>query len=108
MSFADLLIHEVAIAAGDPAKIVASGPEYAAVLAHHTSPAEAGRLFTNAHPKLAVYSHIVSIGFPSAGLPEPTAADIVAQTRQTYHGPLVVGEDLMTFAVSETSVAIGQ
>ncbi len=67
-----------------------------------------GLLFTNAHPKLAVYSLIVAIGFPSAGMPEPTATDIVAQTRKTYQGPLVAGEDLMTFAVSETSVAIGR
>jgi len=32
----------------------------------------------------------------------PTIDDIVAETRKTYGGPLVVGEDLMAFEIGET------
>jgi hypothetical protein len=31
----------------------------------------------------------------------PTIDDIVAETRETYDGPLAVGEDLMTFEIGE-------
>jgi ribonuclease Z len=34
-------------------------------------------------------------------VPPPTIDDIVAETRETYGGPLVVGEDLMTFEIGE-------
>ena len=54
-------------------------------------------MFDRAHPRLAVYTHIVRMSSPI--IPEPSLADIVAETRQTYRGPLVVGEDLMTFSI---------
>ena len=54
-------------------------------------------MFERAHPMLAVYTHIVRMSSPT--IPEPSLADIVAETRQTYRGPLVVGEDLMTFSI---------
>ena len=54
-------------------------------------------MFDRAHPRLAVCTHIVRMSSPI--IPEPSLADIVAETRQTYRGPLVVGEDLMTFSI---------
>jgi ribonuclease Z len=39
-------------------------------------------------------------------IPEPSLADIVAEARQTYQGPLVVGEDLMTFDIAPGGIAI--
>ena len=33
--------------------------------------------------------------------PAPTIDDIVAETRETYDGPLTVGEDLMAFEIGE-------
>src|SRR5258707_9432392 len=46
-----------------------------------------------ARPKLAVYTQLTRIGNPT--LPAPSIEDIVSETRQTYQGPLQVGEDLM-------------
>jgi ribonuclease Z len=84
----DLLIHEVA--ASDDPKVT---PENAPWLAHHTMPEQAGVVFDRVKPKLAVYSHIATT------IP---AATLVAMTRKTYQGPLVVGADLMAFDVGET------
>jgi len=58
---------------------------------HHTTPEEAGKIFTKVAPKLAVYSHIVP----------PDVPDVVPHTRKTYAGPLEVGEDLMVIEIGE-------
>jgi ribonuclease Z len=92
----DLLIHEVAMARPE----WASEPAPARVLAHHVSPTEAGEVFTQVEPKLAVYSHIVLLSGPE--VPEPTLDDLVAETRTTYSGPFEVGEDLMSFTIGDT------
>ena len=96
---ADLLIHEVAAVAGDVAAVLASSASYRAILDHHTDPAEAGTLFSKAGPKLAVFSHIVTPSNPPAD-----AAEIVRQTRSTYAGAVVVGEDMMRFRVTDAGV----
>jgi len=100
---ADLLIHEVAMI---PTALIDKYPAYQAILAHHISPEDAGRLFAAAQPKLAVYSHIVLSGLPSEGIPFPTPADLLAATRTTYSGPVIVGADLMAFHIDSTGVAM--
>ncbi len=100
---ADLLIHEVAMI---PQALIDKYPAYQAILAHHISPEDAGRLFAVAQPKLAAYSHIVLSGLPSEGIPFPTPADLLAATRTTYSGPLVVGSDLMAFKIDDSGVSI--
>jgi ribonuclease Z len=70
------------------------------IIGHHTTPQEAGLVFAQTKPKLAAYTHIVLLG--SERIPPPTLDDIVAETRKTYNGPLVVGEDLMAFEIGET------
>jgi ribonuclease Z len=35
-------------------------------------------------------------------IPAPSVEDLIAETRQTYDGPLEVGEDLMQFAIGDT------
>jgi ribonuclease Z len=97
---ADLIIHEVAAA---PPQL-ANDKQVQAVMAHHTSPQEAGTVFSRTHPKLAVFSHIVLSARPNA--PAPTIDQIVAATRQTYSGPLQVGEDLMSFGISAQGVDV--
>ncbi len=52
---ADVLIHEVASAR--PALLATSVPVQR-IIAHHTTPREAGMVFSQAKPKMAVYSHI--------------------------------------------------
>ncbi len=96
----DLLIHEVAAVRPELLK----DRQVQRVMAHHTSPQEAGRVFQLAHPRLAVYTHLVLLARPN--IPPVTTDDLVAQTRETYDGPLVVGEDLMTFKVGRTGVEV--
>jgi hypothetical protein len=55
-------------------------------------------------PKLAMFSHIVLSERPNA--PALTLDEIVAATRQTYSGPLQVGEDLMSFGISAHDVDV--
>jgi ribonuclease Z len=97
---ADVLIHEVVAAKPELLAI----PGFQRIVAHHTTPRETGVVFTRAHPKLAVYTHLSRLG--NATIPEPTVADIVTEARQTYQGPLVVGEDLMTFDIGAGGVAV--
>ena len=88
----DVLVHEVL----DPEAYFDVGnsmtPEQRKrIRDHHTTPEEAGRVFSRVAPKLAVYSHIVP----------PDVPDVVPHTRKTYSGPLEVGEDLMTIEIGE-------
>jgi ribonuclease Z len=91
----DLLVHEVAMAPPEAMTI----DRVRRVLAHHSSPVDAARVFTRAAPRLAVYNHIVLLG--SDDVPSPTIDDLMRETRKYYDGPLVVGEDLMTFEIDD-------
>jgi ribonuclease Z len=92
----DLLIHEVAMA---PPELCAE-PHIQRILNHHTTPHDAGLVFARAKPKLAAYTHLVMLA--TARVPAPSIQDLIAQTRETYVGPLIVGEDLMSFEISDT------
>jgi ribonuclease Z len=92
----DLLIHEVAIARPE----LMSNLFAQFIIAHHTSPHDAGRVFAQAKPKLAAYTHLVFLS--NETVTEATLDDLVAQTRETYSGPLEVGEDLTSFEIGET------
>ena len=94
---ADLLVHEVGRAR--PELLAASVPVQR-IIAHHTTPREAGMVFAKTKPGMAVYSHLVFLA--SETIAEQTPADIIAETRQTYDGPLLVGEDLMSFEIGDT------
>jgi ribonuclease Z len=61
-------------------------------------------VFRAARPRLAVYTHLVLLAGP--GMPAVTTDELVAQTRETYDGPLVVGEDLMAFRIATSGVEI--
>jgi len=91
----DLLIHEVIDPGAFRSTNPSVGPERVQnVIAHHTTPEQAGEVFAQAKPRLAVYSHIV---------PGDTT-DLVPLTRKTYSGPLEVGADLMSIEVGEKVV----
>ena len=92
----DLLIHEVAIARPE----LMSNLFAQAIIAHHTSPHDCGRVFAQAKPKLAAYTHLVFLS--NEKVPEATLDDVVKQTRETYDGPLEVGEDLTSFEIGDT------
>jgi ribonuclease Z len=99
----DLLIHEVAMI---PEKLFAQYPVYKAIYEHHISPELAGKLFTASRPKLAVYTHLVLSGLPKAGIPFPTPEELLAATRKTYDGRVVVGADLMGFKIDDSGISI--
>ena len=56
----------------------------------HTTPEQAGVLFTRVKPRLAVYSHA------------PNTESVITQTRKTYAGPLQGAEDLLTINIGDT------
>lgn len=91
---ADLLLHEVADI--DP-EMLKRFPRLKEIGAHHTLPEEGGRIFAMARPKLAAYTHIIVIKENAPLDVAPT--EVVARTRTTYDGPLVLGEDLMRFEI---------
>lgn len=93
---ADLLIHEVAMARPE----LAGDPHIVRILNHHTTPREAGLVFARAKPKLAAYTHLVMLA--GEDIAPPSIQELVAQTRETYAGPLEVGEDLMSFDIDTT------
>lgn len=97
----DLLIHEVC----DAPPNVLDKLQNRAVMEHHTSPEEAGTVFSRARPKLAAYTHIIQLT-PRGATTAPDVAQIEAATRRTYAGPLVVGEDLMRFVIGGDSVMV--
>ena len=88
----DVLVHEVLDpVAYDSIHTTFSKQQMQKVIAHHTTPEQAGTVFARVKPKLAVYSHIVPWD----------ARDLVAHTRKTYSGPLEVGGDLMSIEIGE-------
>jgi ribonuclease Z len=93
---ADLLIHEVAMARPE----LLGEAAIQRIVNHHTSPQEAGRVFAQTKPKLAAYTHLVMLA--SETIKPPTTEELIAATRETYAGPLQVGEDLMSFEIGET------
>jgi ribonuclease Z len=93
---ADLLVHEVAMAR--PELLVEAFIQR--IVNHHTSPQEAGRVFRRTKPKLAAFTHLVMLA--SETVTAPTVEELIAATRETYAGPLEVGEDLMSFEIGET------
>ena len=93
---ADLLVHEVAMARPELMKEA----YIQRIIGHHTVPHDCGRVFAQTRPKLAAFTHVVLLA--SQTVSAPTLEDLVAEVRQTYDGPLAVGEDLMSFEIGDT------
>jgi len=91
----DVLVHEVVSPEVELRRTLVKDPRAVeAIIAHHTTPEQAGTIFSRVKPRLAVYSHIV---------PSPTTAeDLIGLTRRTFSGPLAVGYDLMTIVIGDT------
>ena len=81
----DVLVHEVV----DPLVLRARSPYAESIIAHHTTPEQAGSLFARVKPRLAVYSHA------------PATESVILQTRKTYAGPLEGAEDMLTIEIGE-------
>lgn len=89
----DLLIHEVA-AVPLVDDIV---DRFNRVLTVHTSPEEAGKIFSLVKPKLGVFSHIVQLHGVSLD-------EMLKRTKSVYNGPVRMGEDLMSFEVTDSGI----
>ena len=70
----DLLIHEVFAMSAQLAKL----PQLKPVADHHTSPEEAGMVFSRVKPKLAVYSHVILL--------QTKISELEARTPSTCEG----------------------
>lgn len=94
----DLLIHQVAAVRAELMKL----PTFQVIMAHHTSPEEAGIVFTRVQPKMAVFYHFVLLGTPNVS--PVTEREVLEMTRKTYSGPLLIGEDRMAFQIQADRV----
>jgi ribonuclease Z len=92
---ADLLVHCVTVIPDD---LLKQFPAYQAIYQHLASPEDAGRVFAEARPKLAVFSHIGLNG-------NAREEDLIARTRSNYDGPLQVGRDLMSIELGDRPTA---
>jgi ribonuclease Z len=93
----DVLIHEVIVVRQE---LLAKSPLARQIINLHTTPEQAGKIFSLTKPKLAVYSHI-AMPLIDLSIPPPTANDLILQTRKTYAGRLEVGEDLMVIDIGD-------
>lgn len=94
---ADVVIHEVAAAQADS---VRNSPLVKQILGFHTSPEDAGKVFAQIKPRLAVYSHIVLLT-SDPSIPPPAISELAVRTQKTYGGPLQIGEDLLTIEIGD-------
>ena len=94
---ADLLVHEVCAPENMRDLVRRFNPARAEtterIIDHHTTPEQAGEIFSRTRPKLAVYSHIVG--------PPNSDDELLAGTKSTYSGVFEIGDDLMTIDVGE-------
>jgi ribonuclease Z len=91
-----VIVHEVMAASADA---LARSAAIRTIMAHHTSPEEAGRVFTEVAPRLAVFSHIVLSG--DSETPPPTPSELIRRTQTAYTGALEVASDLMSVEVDD-------
>jgi ribonuclease Z len=92
---ADLLVHEVTAVGGAAAE---SAQQLKRIAANHTTPEQAGEVFSRTQPKLAVYNHLLLFG-------GARAEELIPATRAKYQGPLRVGEDLLQIDIGQEVVA---
>lgn len=92
---ADLLLHELIVA---DANLYEASPAVRGVVSGHTSPSEAARIFRDAGPKMAAFTHVIRLGQDP-----PTDEEILAEVHAIYDGRVTIGEDLMTFCIGNTT-----
>jgi ribonuclease Z len=93
----DVLVHEVFAAR---AELLDKSATARRILDVHTTPEDAGRIFSRVKPRLAVYSHLVLFSNDPAISPL-SVADILSRTRTIYDGTVESGEDLMVIEIGE-------
>jgi ribonuclease Z len=94
---ADVIIHEVAAA---NEQSMQTSPQINQILEFHTSPEDAGKVFEQIKPKLAVFYHIVLLTADPA-IPPPTMDEVLLRTKKNYNGNLIAGEDLLRIEIGD-------
>ena len=92
----DVLIH-VVIAIRE--EVLVKSALARKIVNYHTTPEQAGKLFSQAKPRLAVYSHVA---IPPIDPSVPSIDDIIIQTKKHFSGQLAVGEDLMVIEIGDS------
>jgi ribonuclease Z len=96
----DLLVHEVFIHREMPViPSVRTAEGTRNVAAYHTLSEVVGKVATQAEARCLMLTHFVPPRFDRQAL--------LAEVRRDYHGPLLIGEDLMTFDTVDRSVRHG-
>jgi ribonuclease Z len=97
---ADLLIHCVAIGSARLEQLrwdfVRRFYEYLA------NPETVAKILAETKPRDAVFSHISL--YSQADIPAATEEELTARVRAGYDGPFVIGQDLMSFTISNSGV----
>jgi len=88
----DLLIHEV-VSPEVLARMNFPAELSKTIIDYHTTPQQAGEVFSVVKPRMAIFSHIIQ--------PTATEKDILPFVRKTYAGAVELGEDLMVIDVGE-------
>ena len=88
----DLLIHEV-VSPEVLARLKFPAELAKTIIDYHTTPEQAGEIFSLVKPRMAIFSHIIQ--------PNATEQDIIPPTRKNYTGAVELGEDLMVIEVGE-------
>lgn len=92
----DVLVHEVQV----PSKGNSKEAQLANMsLSVHTTPAQAGFIFSKTKPRMAVYNHVIP--------PDTSGEELAAETKPHYQGPLITAEDFMTITIGD-KIAVGE
>jgi ribonuclease Z len=95
---AELLVCEVFVDREMvPAEGLRSSETIAAVRSYHMTPRAVAEAAAQARVKALALTHLVP--------PNANRAALVAEIREIYHGPVIVGEDLMSIDVGERTIA---
>jgi ribonuclease Z len=96
----DIIIQSVAIASRALEK---EDPKYVNhFYSFLANPEIVGKIFSEIKPNFAVLSHISL--YSKGGIPRPTEQELSSRIAAIYPGPVVIGQDLMQFAIADDGV----
>jgi len=97
----DLLVHSIGAARQE---LLDSAPIWRRIMDHHIEPEDAGRVFAETRPKMAVFTHVVAL--TNGKIPPVGADEIMTRMRTTYDGPVTMGQDLMRISIAADGVTV--
>ena len=97
----DLLVHSIGAARQE---LLDSAPIWRRIMDHHIEPEDAGRVFAETRPKMAIFTHVVAL--TNGQIPPVGADEIMARMRTTYDGPVTMGQDLMRISIAADGVTV--